>query len=154
MQFRIARIGSVRSVAIAAFLVGVLVMLLHRPFSQGEGGDTAIYDYIAQSVLRGQVPYRDVVDIKWPGAAHLSALAMLAGKPLGIRGVIAVRLLHILLVGSLSALIFLVTETYLRRRDAAAIAFLFPLMLPRFGDWMVAGTEPKLSLMVFGMLSL
>jgi hypothetical protein len=154
MRLRIARIGSVRSVAIAAFLVGVLVMLLHRPFNQGEGGDTAIYDYIAQSVLRGQMPYRDVVDIKWPGAAHLSALAMLAGKPLGIRDVIAVRLLHLCLVGLLSALIFLVTETYLRRRDAAVIAFLFPLMLPRFADWMVAGTEPKLPLMVFGMLSL
>ncbi len=153
-RLRIARIGSVRSVAIAAFLAGVLVMLLHRPFSQGEGGDTAIYDYIAQSVLRGQVPYRDVVDIKWPGAAHLSALAMLAGKPLGIRDVIAVRLLHLLLVGLLSALIFLVTQTYFRRRDAAVIAFLFPLMLPRFADWMVAGTEPKLPLMVFGMLSL
>jgi hypothetical protein len=154
LRLRLARIGSVRSVAIAAFFIGALVMLFHRPFSQGEVGDTAIYDYIAQSVLRGQMPYRDVVDIKWPAAAHLSALAMLVGKPLGIRDLIAVRLLNIFLVGSLSALIFLVTETYLRSRKAAVIAFLLPLMLPRFADWMVAGTEPKLALIVFGMLSL
>jgi uncharacterized membrane protein len=154
MRLRLARIGSVRSVAIVAFFIGVVVMLFHRPFSQGEVGDTAIYDYIAQSVLRGQVPYRDVVDIKWPAAAHLSALAMLVGKQLGIRDLIAVRLLNIFLVGSLSALIFLVTETYFRSRKAAVIAFLLPLMLPRFADWMVAGTEPKLALIVFGMLSL
>lgn len=146
--------GSVRSIAIAAFLLGALVVLMHRPFTQAEGGDTAIYDYIAQSVVRGQLPYRDVVDIKWPAAVHLSALAILAGKPLGIRDVISVRLLYIVLAALLSALIFLVAEAYLGRRDAAIIGFLFPLMLPRFSEWMVTGTEPKLPLMMFGMLSL
>lgn len=150
----VARFGIVRSLAIIAFLISTLVMLSHRPLRQGEGGDTAIYDYIAQSVVRGQLPYRDVVDIKWPGAVHLSALAIVLGKPLGIREVIAIRLLNIVLVGLLSAIIFLVAESYFRNRNAAVIAFLLPLMEPRFIDWMVAGTEPKLALMVFGMLSL
>lgn len=150
----VSRFGIVRTLAIIAFLISTLVMLAHRPFRQGEGGDSAIYDYIAQSVVRGQLPYRDVVDIKWPAAVHLSALAIVIGKPLGVRDVIAVRLLNIVLVGLLSAIIFLVAEAYLRNRNAAVIAFLLPLMEPRFIDWMVVGTEPKLPLMVFGMLSL
>jgi hypothetical protein len=153
-QSFLAHFGTVRNLATIAFLISALVMLAHRPFRQGEGGDTAIYDYIAQSVVRGQLPYRDIVDIKWPGAVHLSALAIVIGKPLGIRDVIAVRLLNIILVGLLSVLMFLVAEAYLRNRNAAVIAFLLPLMEPRFIDWMVVGTEPKLPLMVFGMLSL
>lgn len=148
------RIANARSLAIAAFLLGVLVMLTHRPFTQNEGGDTAFYDYVAQSVLRGQIPYRDVVDIKWPGAAYLSALSMLIGRVIGTNDVISVRLLNILLVGALSALIFLVASQYLRSRVAGVIATLSVLMIPRFADWMTAGTEPKLPLMVFGMLSL
>lgn len=150
----VARFGIVRTLAIVAFLFGTLVMLSHRPLRQGEGGDTAFYDYIAQSIVRGQLPYRDVVDIKWPGAGHLSALAIVIGKPLGIRDVIAIRLLNIVLVGLLSAIIFLVAEAYFRNRNAAVIALLLPLMEPRFIDWMVVGTEPKLPLIVFGMLSL
>lgn len=150
----VARLGIVRTLAITAFLISTLIMLAHRPFRQGEGGDTAIYDYIAQSVVRGQLPYRDTVDIKWPGAVHLSALAIVIARPFGIRDVIAIRLLNIVLVGALSAIIFLVAEAYFRNLKAAVIAFLLPLMEPRFIDWMVAGTEPKLPLMVFGMLSL
>src|SRR5438309_8721121 len=69
-----------RTLGIIAFLFGAALMLAYRPWSQLEVGDPAVYDYIAQSILRGQMPYRDVVDIKGPGGAYLSALAMLAGK--------------------------------------------------------------------------
>src|SRR5215813_8600864 len=79
--------ASVRNLAFLAFFVGVTVTLLHHPFSRPEVGDPAIYDYIAQSILRGQIPYKDVVDIKGPLAAHLSALSMLAGKPVGLRDI-------------------------------------------------------------------
>src|SRR5258706_14349794 len=110
----VARFGIVRTLAIIAFLIGTFVMLSHHPLRQGEGGDTAIYDYIAQSVVRGQLPYRDTVDIKWPGAVHLSALAIVIGKPIGIRDVIAFRILNIVLVGLLSALLFLLAEACFR----------------------------------------
>ena len=53
-----------RALAIVAFLFGVALMLAYRPWTQIEVGDPAVYDYIAQSILRGQMPYRDVVDIK------------------------------------------------------------------------------------------
>jgi hypothetical protein len=143
-----------RQVALLALVLSVLVMIAHRPLIRSAGGDTAVYDYVAQSILRGQVPYRDVVDIKFPGAAHLSALAMFVFKPFRIRDLIAVRILNVILVALLEMIIFLVGLAYLGRIDAAVIGLLFPLMSPRFLDWMVGGTEPKLPLMVFGMLTL
>src|SRR5438128_11545740 len=104
----LGRVADTRRLALLAFLFGATVMMMYHPFSQPEAGDPSIYDYIAQSILRGQLPYRDVIDIKWPGSSYLSALAMLAGKPFGLRDVLAVRLLQLLLVGLLAAINFLV----------------------------------------------
>lgn len=139
---------------ICAFLITVIVMLLYRKLNQAEGGDSAIWDYVAQCVLRGQVPYRDVVEIKSPLSAYLSAAAMFIGKSIGIRDVIAVRLLNVVMAGLLSTVTFLVGVTYLRNRLAAAIAFVIPLTPPHFTEWVLGGTEPKLPMILFGMLSL
>jgi len=139
--------------ALAAFAIGVSVMLLHHPGRLAERGDLAIWDYVAQSILRGQVPYRDVVEIKTPASAYLSAMAMAVGRRAGMQDIAAVRLLQILLVGLLSAVTFLVAEAYLRNRLAAIIAFLIPL-LPDHLVVMIAGTQPKLPMILFGMLTL
>ncbi len=147
-------LNNLKSITLAAFLIASAVMLLHRPFTQAESGDEAIWDYVAQSVLRGQVPYRDVIEIKSPGSAYLSALAIAAGRLLGTRDVIAIRVWEVVLVGLLSALTFLVAEAYLKSRIAALIAFLIPLMSNPFAEWMVAGTQAKLPMIAFGMLSL
>lgn len=143
-----------RTLAIIACLFGVALMLAYRPWRQIEVGDPAFYDYIAQSILRGQVPYRDVVDIKGPGGAYLSAFAMLLGKAVGLRDVIAVRLMHVVLVGFLSAITYLVAEIYLRNRLAAVIAFLVPLMPEHFAMMVIAGTQPKLPMILCGMITL
>jgi hypothetical protein len=139
--------------ALAAFVIGVSVMVLHHPGRLAERGDLAIWDYVAQSILRGQVPYRDVVEIKTPASAYLSAIAMAVGRRAGMQDIAAVRLLQVLLVGLLSAVTFLVAEAYLRNRLAAIIAFLIPL-LPDHLVVMIAGTQPKLPMILFGMLSL
>jgi len=143
-----------RALASALFLFAVIFMLLYKPFSQIEVGDSAGYDYIAQSILRGQLPYRDVVDIKTPGSMYLSAGAMAAGKLVGLRDVVAVRLLQSLLVGFLCVVMFQVSRVYLLNTMAALIAGVFPLISYKFAEWMVVGTQPKLSMMLFGMLSL
>lgn len=148
------RWASVRNLTLVAFFIGAVVVLMHRPFSRPEAGDPAIYDYIAQSILRGQLPYRDVVDIKGPGAPYLSAAAMLTGKLFGMRDVIAVRLLNVVMVGLLSSLTFLAAQLYLRSRAAGLIAFMVPLMRSQFVDFMMEGTQPKLPMIVFGMLAL
>lgn len=139
---------------VVAFLITILVLILYRQLSQPEGGDSAIWDYVAQSILRGQVPYRDVVEIKAPLSAYLSATAMFIGKSVGIRDVIAVRLLNVVMAGCLSTVTFLVGVTYLRSRLAAALAVVIPLIPSHFAEWILGGTEPKLPMILFGMLSL
>src|SRR6185503_14431275 len=143
-----------RALAIALFVFAVTLMLMYKPFSQIEVGDSAGYDYIAQSILRGQLPYRDVVDMKTPGSMYLSAGAMAAGKFVGLRDVVAVRLLQSLLVGLLCVVTFYVSRVYLLSTMAALVAGVFPLISYKFAEWMVVGTQPKLSMMLFGMLSL
>src|SRR5262252_7028911 len=103
-----------RSLAISAFVLGLVVALFYRPFSMTEVGDASIYDYIAQTILRGGLPYRDVVEIKAPGAMYISALAILLGRVVGISDIIAVRILHVLLIGVLSLTTFVVAWAYLR----------------------------------------
>jgi hypothetical protein len=139
--------------ALAAFLIGLVVTLAHKPFSQPEGGDEAIWDYVSQCILRDQVPYRDVVEIKTPLSAYLSAGAMLVGRAAGLSDVIAVRLLNTVLAGLLSAITFLIGVEYLRSKLAAWIACLIALAPTHFAEWMVTGTEPKLPMVLFGMLS-
>src|ERR1700754_250997 len=88
---------------LVAFFIGAVVVLWQRPWRLLEAGDEAIWDYVAQCILRGQIPYRDVVEIKTPLAAYLSAAAMAAGRLTGINNVLAARLLNVLLAGGLSA---------------------------------------------------
>ena len=150
----LAREENARPLALALFAFGTGLMLLYKPFSQQESGDSAGYDYIAQCILRGQVPYRDVVDIKTPGSMYLSALAMTVGHLLGVRDIVAVRLFQALLVGILSVIIFAVARIYLRNVLAALIASVFPLLSYKFAEWTVVGTQPKLPMILFGVLSL
>jgi len=149
----ISRATGARVLALAAFLIGAAVVLADRPFTHGETGDSSIFDYIAQSIIRGQVPYRDVIDPKGPGSTYLSAAAMAAGRIAGLRDIIAVRWLHVLMMGLLSATTFLVGQAYFQDRLAAVLAFLIPLIGSGFSSQVIRGTQPKLSMVLFGMLS-
>ena len=77
---RLAAIEPTLWLALAVFVLGALVMLMYSPFKQIVHNDSAIYDYMAQCVLRGQVLYRDVIDSKAPGSLYLSALVMAASR--------------------------------------------------------------------------
>src|SRR5712671_6018247 len=81
----LSKLGSRPVLLFLVFAFGATVMLMYRPFSQMEGGDDAIWDYISQSIVRGQVPYRDVIENKAPGAGYLSALMIEAGKLAGVQ---------------------------------------------------------------------
>jgi hypothetical protein len=153
-SFRLARMFNPSALALGAFLLTVVVLLMYRPFTRTEGGDSALYNYISQCILRGQTPYRDAIDIKGPVSTHLCAMAMQVGKWFGVRDVFAGRAWHVVLAGLLAAAIYVVGELYLRSRLAALIAFLVPLMSDRWIGWMVDGGQPKLPMMLFGMLTL
>jgi hypothetical protein len=143
-----------RPLAVAIFLVSLVVLLAWRLFVQMEIGDSAVWDYVAQVILRGQVPYRDVVEIKGPASAYLSALAMWLAKWVGLRDVLAVRFMQMALAAALAVVIFRVAETYFGRRLAALTAALFPLTSYHFVSWVEGGTQPKLTMIFFGMLTL
>ena len=150
----LTKINTVGAVAFAAFLAGAAVVSMYGPLRQMEIGDEAGYDYMAQSILRGQIPYRDVVDSKGPFSLYLSALVMAIGKAGGIQDVLAVRLFYVVLGGILCAVSFLVAEAYFRSRIAGAIAFAVPLMSEQFVEMTVGGTRPKIPMMIFGLLTL
>jgi len=151
---RFGALWDARTLALLSCLISVVVMILYRPFARPEVGDPTIYDYIAQAILRGQIPYRDVVDIKGPGAPYLSAVAIFVGRVFGLRDIFAIRALHVLLVGLLSAVTFQVANAYLRSRAAAAMAVLIPLLREPIAKAFIGGTQPKLTMMIFGLLTL
>jgi hypothetical protein len=139
---------------IAVFLLGVAVTCMSHPFTRALAGDNSLYVYIAQSIVRGQVPYRDIADIKGPGSAYVSALFMVIARPFGIRGIIADRLAQILMTGLLCSVSFLVGLDYLKNKLGAFFAVAFPLMVPTYAIWMAEGGQPKLSMLLFGMLAM
>jgi len=151
---RLSVLTQPRWLAVALFLAGVLVSLAYGPFKQREVGDSAIYDYIAQSMLRGRMPYRDVIEMKSPGSIYPSALAIAVGRLTGLGDVRAIRLLYVLLAGLFSAVIFLTAHLYLRSRMAGVIASLLPLSVSQLSIMLNGGTEPKLLMMTFGLISM
>ena len=140
--------------AVVLFLAGVLVSLAYGPFLQREVGDSAIYDYIAQSMLRGQMPYRDVIEMKSPGSLYPSIVAIAVGRLTGLGDVRAIRLLYVLLAGVFSAVIFLTAHIYLRSRMAGVLASLLALSVSQVPLMLNGGTEPKLLMMIFGLISM
>src|SRR5215510_3587215 len=150
----LSRVNVATAIAFIALLIGSGVMLLYSPLRHMESGDSAGYDYMAQSILRGQVPYRDAIDSKGPGSLYLSALVMLLGRAFGIQDIIAVRLFYVVLAGVLCALTYLVALAYLRSHLAAMIAFAIPLVSEQFAEMIVEGTRPKIPMIIFGMLTL
>jgi hypothetical protein len=143
-----------RAFVITAFFLGAAVMISYRPWHRIEVGDPAFYDYVAQSILRGQLPCRDVVDIKGPGAPYLSAIAMVARESIGLRDFMAVRFMNVLLVGLLSSVTYLVAVAYLKNKLVGVLAFLIPLMPESFATMVTSGTQPKLLMILFGMITL
>lgn len=142
------------AIPVVALVIGVAVMLAYRPWRHMEINDSAVYDYMAQGILRGEIPYRDAIDSKGPGSLYLSALVMAIGKLVGLQDIIAVRLFYALLVGLLCVVTYFVARIYLRSRIAGVIAFLIPLMSDHFAEMMITGTRPKVPMILFGLMTL
>ncbi|HVG22204.1 MAG TPA: hypothetical protein VNI02_24420, partial [Blastocatellia bacterium] len=93
--------------------VSVGVYSQSRFWTQPSAGDRANWDYFAQVIARGGVPYRDVVNIKSPLSAYVGAAAIMATRPFGLRDVLAIRAAFILLAALTVAFTFLVALEYL-----------------------------------------
>src|SRR5262249_50065245 len=97
---------------------------------------------------------RDTIDPKSPASMFLSATAMAAGRLVGLRDILAVRVFHVFMLALLALVTYLVAEAFLRNRAAAFLAAMIPVLREDTVVMMLQGTQPKLPLLLFGMLSL
>lgn len=148
------RLTTTRSLCYLIVFFTILVMIGYKPFKHGVGGDTAVYDYIAQRILQGELPYRDIADIKFPGCVYINAAAMWVGGLFGLKDVYALRIMQILEFATYNVFTFLVGMHYLRRRSVGLVAMMIPLMSPYWARWILTGSQPKLPMMMFGMITL
>lgn len=129
----------------------VFVSFQYQWLKQPEQGDPSIYNYIGQLIAHGGLPYRDVIDPKAPGSMYLTALSLVAGRLVHIPDVFSIRILYIALYALLSVVTYLTARIFLKDNLAAILAAAVPLLPGRFPLMMVAGSQPKLPMMVFGL---
>jgi hypothetical protein len=125
-----------------------------RFWTQPSAGDRANWDYFAQVIARGGVPYRDVVNIKSPLSAYIGAAAIMAARPFGLRDVLAIRFTFILLAALTVAFTFLVALEYLGSRGVALLAATIMLTFSAFARLNGGGTQPKTPMVLFGLITL
>ncbi len=143
-----------RSLFWIVLVVALLVYAQSRFWNMGSAGDRANWDYIAQVISRGDVPYRDVVNIKSPLSAYIGAAAIVATRPFGIRDIYAIRFMYILLAALTVAFTFLVALDYFA---SYRIALLAASMMLAFGALLRlngGGTQPKTPMILFGLVTL
>ena len=146
----ISRVGLFWAVTVAA----IAVYSQSRFWTQPSAGDRANWDYFAQVISRGGVPYRDVVNIKSPLSAYISAAAIVLTRPFGIRDVIAIRIAFILLASLTVAFTFLVALEYFDSRRIALLAATIMLTFGAFARLNGGGTQPKTPMVLFGLIAL
>jgi hypothetical protein len=118
------------------------------------GGDSANWDYMAQVIARGGVPYRDAVNIKSPLAAYIGAAAIVAARPFGLRDVFAIRIVFILLSALTVAFTFLVAREYCSDVRTALLAATIILTIEPFIAMNIRGVQPKTPMVLFGLVTL
>lgn len=134
--------------------VATIVYLQTQFWKQPSGGDYANWDYMAQVIARGGVPYRDAVNIKSPLSAYIGAAAIVATRPFGLRDVFAIRIVFILLSALTVAFTFLVAREYFSDIRIALLAATILLTLWPFIAMNIRGIQPKTPMVLFGLVTL
>lgn len=134
-------------------LLASAMFLCFRPWAQPEVRDHSIWDYVAQVIADGGVPYRDAVEIKTPASAYMGAAAILAGRVVGLPDFASIRVLFflisvgvVLVVYELGALVF--------DRGTGLLAAVITTGVDPLAEWAGAGIQPKVPFVLFGLLSI
>ncbi len=138
----------------AVMLVASAIYIQTQFWNQQSTGDRANWDYFAQVVSRGGVPYRDVVNIKTPLSAYIGAAAILLAKPFGIDEVLAIRILFMALAALTVAFTFLVASEFFNSRRVGLLAGAMMLGFTAFARLNGGGVQPKTPMVLFGLISL
>ena len=135
-------------------IAGGLVYSQAQFWNQPSGGDRANWDYFAQVIARGGVPYRDVVNIKSPLSAYIGASAILVGKPFGLGDVLAIRLTFFVLSVLTLGFTFLVALDYFKSIRIAVFTATVMLTFDAFARFNAGGIQPKTAMVLFGLVTL
>jgi len=136
------------------FFIIVAIYVQTRFWTQPSIGDRANWDYMAQVIARGGVPYRDVVNIKSPFSAYIGAAAIVAMQPFKVRDVLAIRIIFILLAALTVAVTFLVVRAYFDDFRAALLAATIMVGFHAFVALNGGGIQPKTPMILFGLFTL
>lgn len=134
-------------------VVSSAIFLFFQPWNQPEVRDKSIWDYIAQVIADGGVPYRDAIEIKTPLSAFLGAAAIKIGRVAGIADVFSIRILYFAIAVTLVVAIFDL-GTLLFNRGTGLVAALLVAGIDPLGEWAGSGIQPKVPFMLFGVLAL
>lgn len=135
-------------------VVSVVILAQYQFWKLPSKGDRANWDYFAQVVSRGGVPYRDVVNIKSPLSAYIGAAAILLARPFGIRDIYATRATSVALAALTIAFTFLVGSLCFDSRRVGLLAALILVGVGSFATLNSDGIQPKTPMILFGMISL
>ena len=142
-----------RNLFLLTIVVAAVIYSQFQFFSVPERGDRANWDYMAQVIARGGVPYRDVVNIKSPLSAYIGAAAIAITRPFGLRDVLAIRSVYFLLAALTVGFTFLVSYSYFASRLGALLAATIMLAFNSFAT-LNCGIQPKTPMVLFGLMSL
>ena len=134
--------------------VVTIVYLQTQFWKQPSGGDPANWDYMAQVIARGGMPYRDAVNIKTPLSAYIGAAAIVTTRPFGLRDILAIRIVFILLSALTVAFTFLVAREYFSDERTALLAATILLTIEPFIAMNIKGIQPKTPMVLFGLVAL
>jgi hypothetical protein len=145
---------TVKRLLFLTLILSAIIYSQFQIFKQPVRGDRANWEYFAQVIARGEMPYRDVVNIKSPLSAYLGAAAILVTRPLGVRDIYAVRFAFLLLGILTTCLIFLAAFAYSNSRATALVAAMIFLAFDSFIVSNSAGIQPKTPMILFGVAAL
>src|SRR5262249_37844700 len=151
---RFAPLLETRVLFLITLAAATLAFLPYQFWRQPSIVDRANWDYFAQVIARGGVPYVDVVNIKAPLSAYIGALAIILGKVVGLRDVFAIRLMYLALADLVVGFTFLVALDFFKSRRGALIAAAIMMAVDLLGYANCGGVQPKTPMILFGLISL
>lgn len=143
-----------RSLVFITLVLAAISFLPYQFWKQPSIVDRANWDYFAQEIVRGAVPYRDVVNIKAPLSAYIGAAAIVVTRPLGLRDVFAIRIVYLLLASLTVGFTFSIAHGFFNSRRVALLAAIIMMAFNLFGDANAGGVQPKTPMILFGLIAL
>lgn len=143
-----------RRLFLITLAAATVVFAQYQFWKQPVRGDAANWDYFAQVIARGGLPYRDVVNIKSPLSAYIGALAIVAARPFGLRDVYAIRIVYLIMAVFTVGFTYLVTYDYFESHRIALLAATIMLTFEPFGIFNSRGVQPKTPMVLFGLMTL